>query len=66
MLKDAEAWARQTEIQADRHELPSDRKALTQVSLGDLVAEADVTPIWVIVAAGDCAAAHPSRRRSRR
>jgi hypothetical protein len=38
MLKDAEAWARQTEIQADRHELPSDRKALTQVSLGDLVA----------------------------
>jgi hypothetical protein len=37
VLKDAEAWARQTEIQADRHELPSDRKSLTQITLGQLV-----------------------------
>ncbi|MEI8154721.1 MAG: site-specific integrase [Hyphomicrobiales bacterium] len=36
-LKDAETWARQTEIQADRHDLPSDRKVLTQITLGQLV-----------------------------
>jgi integrase len=37
ILKDAEIWARQTEIQADRHDLPSDRKVLTQITLGELV-----------------------------
>ncbi|MEQ1933617.1 MAG: site-specific integrase [Fimbriimonadaceae bacterium] len=37
-LKDARAWARQTEIQADRHDLPSDRRALAQITLGQLVA----------------------------
>jgi integrase len=37
VLKDAEAWARQTEIQADRHDLPSDRKVLTQITLAELV-----------------------------
>jgi len=35
--KDAEAWARQTEVQADRSELPTDRKALQHVTLGKLV-----------------------------
>lgn len=38
--KDAEAWARHTEVQADRHELPSpqyDARALKRVSLGELV-----------------------------
>ncbi len=35
--KDAEAWARQMEVQADRCELPSDRKALQRVTLGELV-----------------------------
>ena len=35
--KDAEAWARQLEVQADRCELPSDRKALQRVTLGELV-----------------------------
>jgi len=37
-LKDAKAWARHMEVQADRHELPSDPKALQQVTLGELVA----------------------------
>ena len=35
--KDAEAGARQMEVQADRCELPSDRKALQRVTLGELV-----------------------------
>jgi len=35
--KDAQAWARTMEVQADRNELPADRKALT-VTLGELVA----------------------------
>jgi integrase len=35
--KDAEAWARQLEVQADRCELPSDRTALQRVTLGELV-----------------------------
>jgi integrase len=35
--KDAEAWARQMEVQADRSELPTDRKALQRVTLGELV-----------------------------
>ena len=35
--RDAQAWARQTELQADRTELPSDPKALQRVTLGELV-----------------------------
>ena len=35
--KDAEAWARQTEVQADRCELPDDPRALQHVTLGQLV-----------------------------
>jgi len=35
--KDAEAWARQMEVQADRSELPTDRKALQRFTLGELV-----------------------------
>jgi hypothetical protein len=35
--KDAEAWARQMEVQADRRDLPSDPKALQGVTLGQLV-----------------------------
>jgi integrase len=35
--RDAEIWARQTEIQIDRHELPADPRALDGVTLGDLV-----------------------------
>ncbi|ODR96660.1 shufflon-specific DNA recombinase [Methyloceanibacter superfactus] len=35
--KDAEAWARQTEVQADRSELPSDPKILHRITLGQLV-----------------------------
>ena len=35
--KDAEAWARQMEVQADRCELPDDPRALQQVTLGQLV-----------------------------
>jgi integrase len=35
--KDAEAWARQTEVQADRSELPSDPKVLQRITLGQLV-----------------------------
>ena len=36
-LKDARAWARQTEVQADRRELPADPKALERITLGQLV-----------------------------
>jgi integrase len=36
-LKDARAWARQTEVQADRQELPADPKALERITLGELV-----------------------------
>ena len=35
--KDALEWARHTERQADRHELPTDPKALQRVTLGELV-----------------------------
>jgi integrase len=35
--KDALEWARQTEVQADRAELPADPKVLRQITLGDLV-----------------------------
>jgi hypothetical protein len=35
--KDAEAWARQMEVQADRRDLPSDPKSLQRVTLGQLV-----------------------------
>ena len=35
--KDAEAWARQTEVQADRSDLPSDPKVLHRITLGELV-----------------------------
>jgi integrase len=35
--KDAEVWARQIELQADRHELPKDPRALEQWTLGELV-----------------------------
>ena len=37
ILKDAEAWARHMEVQADRRDLPPDRKALERVTLGELV-----------------------------
>jgi hypothetical protein len=37
VLKDAEAWARQAEVQADRRELPSDPKVLHRITLGELV-----------------------------
>jgi integrase len=37
VFKDAEAWARQTEVQADRSELPTDPKVLRRVTLGELV-----------------------------
>jgi integrase len=36
-LKDARAWARHMEVQADRNELPPDPKVLQDVALGDLV-----------------------------
>jgi integrase len=36
-FKDAEAWARHMEVQADRKDLPPDRKALDRVTLGELV-----------------------------
>ena len=36
-LKDAQVWARQTEVQADRRDLPPDRKELERVTLGELV-----------------------------
>ena len=35
--KDAEAWARQMEVLADRQELPNDPKALQKITLGELV-----------------------------
>jgi integrase len=35
--KDAIAWARQTEVQGDRADLPPDPKALQRVTLGELV-----------------------------
>jgi len=35
--KDAEVWARQTEVQADRSELPSNTKILQRLTLGQLV-----------------------------
>jgi hypothetical protein len=35
--KDAEAWARQMEVQVDRHDLPGDPKSLQHVVLGTLV-----------------------------
>lgn len=35
--KDALAWARQSEVQADRAELPTDTKVLHGMTLGDLV-----------------------------
>lgn len=37
LRKDALEWARHMERQADRHELPTDPKALQRVTLGDLV-----------------------------
>jgi hypothetical protein len=33
VLKDAKAWARQLEIQADRSDLPADPKALERITL---------------------------------
>lgn len=36
-LKDAQAWSRQMEVQADRGDLPRDPKALQKLTLGDLV-----------------------------
>ena len=35
--KDAETWARQIEVQADRHDLPVNPKQLERYTLGDLV-----------------------------
>jgi integrase len=37
VLKDAQAWARQMEVQADRGDLPSNLHVLQQVTLGDLI-----------------------------
>jgi hypothetical protein len=37
-LKDAQAWARHMELQADRRDLPPDPKALQRITLGELVA----------------------------
>src|SRR5262245_49227106 len=37
-LRDAQAWARQMELQADRRELPADPTILQQTTLGELVA----------------------------
>jgi hypothetical protein len=37
LRKDAMEWARQMEVQADRHDLPVDPKALQQITLGELV-----------------------------
>jgi len=37
LLKDAEIWARQMEVQADRCELPPDPQVLQQITLGQLV-----------------------------
>jgi hypothetical protein len=38
LLKDAQAWARKMEVQADRGDLPSNISILQRVTLGDLVA----------------------------
>jgi integrase len=35
--KDAEAWARQMEVRADRADLPADPKTMRRIKLGDLV-----------------------------
>jgi len=37
LLRDAQAWARHKENEADRHELPADPRALERVTLGELV-----------------------------
>jgi len=37
LKRDAEEWARQVELQADRREFPQDRRVLEQVTLGELV-----------------------------
>ena len=37
LKRGAETWARQTELKADRKELPQDRKALEAITLGELV-----------------------------
>jgi integrase len=37
MRKDAQEWARQMEVQADRRDLPPDPKALQRITLGELV-----------------------------
>jgi integrase len=37
VLKDAEAWARQIEVQVDRSDLPGDPKILQRITLGGLV-----------------------------
>jgi integrase len=37
LRRDAEVWARQIELQADRNELPPDPKALQRITLADLV-----------------------------
>jgi len=37
LKQDAEAWARQVELQADRNELPQDRQILETITLGELV-----------------------------
>ena len=37
VLRDAQAWARQIEIQADRSDLPADPKALERITLRELV-----------------------------
>jgi hypothetical protein len=38
-LKDAQAWARMVELQADRHDLPHNPKVLQQTTLGELVTQ---------------------------
>jgi hypothetical protein len=37
LKQDAQVWARQIELQADRRELPQDRKVLEAITLGELV-----------------------------
>jgi integrase len=37
LRKDAMEWARQMEVQADRHDLPADPKVLQRITLGELV-----------------------------
>ena len=36
-LKDAQEWARQTEVKADRRDLPADPKGARRITLGELV-----------------------------